>query len=457
MLDAYASAVGVRRLLIDRGGLAGALGVLLYSPALNGVSMSVSAAPPGARIQIDRALDPHLAAIEGPPARQFSPTLESELPAGSTLALDVPDLLAVAPRVLSAGSIGGVGGAIGPLLSRLGAALRAQGVDVAGLESLFSGESAIAISPAPGHPSALVIVSRVRDMAAARTDLAAVEVPLSQLLASDSSSSGVVPAFTARSVDGVTAHQLPLASGLELDYAVFRGLVVISTSLSGIAAVASRTHTLSRDPAYVATLAGRPSEVTSLLFLDLSQLLSLAEQTGLTSGARFDALRADLRRIGADRTGIDERGGRFDRGADTPDPMTTLPDNEYLFTSESVTEGHPDKIADQISDGVLDAVLRDDPFGRVACETLVNTGLVVVSGEITTTTYVDIQDIARSTVERDRLHNAKYGFDCHTCAVINAIDKQSPTSPRASNRPTRRAPIPATTTSSTSRARATRG
>jgi S-adenosylmethionine synthetase len=106
--------------------------------------------------------------------------------------------------------------------------------------------------------------------------------------------------------------------------------------------------------------------------------------------------------------------------------MTTLSDNEYLFTSESVTEGHPDKIADQISDGVLDAVLRDDPVGRVACETLVNTGLVVVSGEITTETYVDIQDIARATIKRIGYTNAEYGFDYNTCAVINAIDKQSP-------------------------------
>jgi S-adenosylmethionine synthetase len=99
--------------------------------------------------------------------------------------------------------------------------------------------------------------------------------------------------------------------------------------------------------------------------------------------------------------------------------------NEHLFTSESVTEGHPDKIADQISDGVLDAVMRDDPGGRVACETLVNTGLVVVSGEITTETYVDIQEIARETIRRIGYVDAEYGFDCHTCAVINAIDKQS--------------------------------
>src|SRR5213080_4270475 len=101
-------------------------------------------------------------------------------------------------------------------------------------------------------------------------------------------------------------------------------------------------------------------------------------------------------------------------------------DNEFLFTSESVTEGHPDKVADQISDGVLDAVMRDDPTGRVACETLVNTGLVVVSGEITTETYVDIPEVARDTVKRIGYTDAEYGFDYHTCAVINAIDKQSP-------------------------------
>ena len=104
----------------------------------------------------------------------------------------------------------------------------------------------------------------------------------------------------------------------------------------------------------------------------------------------------------------------------------TLSDNEFLFTSESVTEGHPDKMADQISDGVLDAVLRDDPYGRVACETLVNTGLVVVSGEISTETYVDVPKIARDTIRRIGYDDASYGFDCDTCAVITAIDEQSP-------------------------------
>ena len=100
--------------------------------------------------------------------------------------------------------------------------------------------------------------------------------------------------------------------------------------------------------------------------------------------------------------------------------------DSYLFTSESVTEGHPDKVADQISDGVLDAVLTDDPTGRVACETLVNTGLVVVSGEISTDTYVDIQDVARETIHKIGYNDADLGFSADSCAVINAIDKQSP-------------------------------
>ncbi len=97
-----------------------------------------------------------------------------------------------------------------------------------------------------------------------------------------------------------------------------------------------------------------------------------------------------------------------------------------LFTSESVTEGHPDKIADQISDAVLDAILTDDPAARVACETLVTTGLACVAGEITTTTYVHIPDIVRATIAEIGYTNADYGFDSKTCAVISTIGRQSP-------------------------------
>jgi S-adenosylmethionine synthetase len=105
--------------------------------------------------------------------------------------------------------------------------------------------------------------------------------------------------------------------------------------------------------------------------------------------------------------------------------MTYL-DNEFLFTSESVTEGHPDKISDQISDTVLDAVLAADPAGRVACETLVNTGLIVISGEISTTADLDFQNLARTTVDEIGYNDAAYGFDCNTCAVMVTVDKQSP-------------------------------
>src|SRR5215217_5933546 len=103
-----------------------------------------------------------------------------------------------------------------------------------------------------------------------------------------------------------------------------------------------------------------------------------------------------------------------------------LSDNEFLFTSESVTGGHPDKMADQISDGVLDAVLEQDPEGRVACETLLNTGLVVVSGEISTKAQLDFQEIARSAIRKIGYDSPEYGFDCHSCAVMIAVDKQSP-------------------------------
>lgn len=100
--------------------------------------------------------------------------------------------------------------------------------------------------------------------------------------------------------------------------------------------------------------------------------------------------------------------------------------DRFLFTSESVTEGHPDKIADQISDAILDACLQQDPFSRVACETLTCTGLVVIAGEITTKAYVDFQSLVRSTVAEIGYTHSEYGFDSNTCAVISTINKQSP-------------------------------
>ena len=96
-----------------------------------------------------------------------------------------------------------------------------------------------------------------------------------------------------------------------------------------------------------------------------------------------------------------------------------------FFTSESVTEGHPDKICDQISDAVLDAIMEKDPMGRVACETVITTGLVMVLGEITTSSYVDIQKVVRETIREIGYTRAKFGFDCDTCGVITSINEQS--------------------------------
>src|SRR6202158_2349977 len=98
----------------------------------------------------------------------------------------------------------------------------------------------------------------------------------------------------------------------------------------------------------------------------------------------------------------------------------------HIFTSESVSEGHPDKMADQISDAVLDAVMKDDPTGRVACEVLVTTGICVVAGEITTTTYVDVPKLAREVIAEIGFTDARMGFDAKTCGVLNTIQSQSP-------------------------------
>jgi S-adenosylmethionine synthetase len=115
-----------------------------------------------------------------------------------------------------------------------------------------------------------------------------------------------------------------------------------------------------------------------------------------------------------------------DQAANGRHRLSELGRREFLFTSESVTEGHPDKLADQVSDAVLDAVLADDPNGRVACEALVTTGLVVVAGEITTETYVDIPRLVRQRIGAIGYDRAKYGFDAETCGVMVALDEQSP-------------------------------
>ena len=304
-LDAYISVAGIRRVLAPQGGLLGALAVLLYQPALSGTTVAVSAASGGLRVRIHGALDPTLVRLSGRGGPSFTPTLASVMPEGTTLLLDVDGLNRVAGRVLTAGAQGGIAGRVGPLLRRLGAALASEGVDVAQVTSIFSGETAGAVSP-PGAQAAggaargpaLLIVARTKHQEATRRLLAGVEAPLARLFPPPSSGAGQVPEFNDVPVAGVTVHQLALASGLALDYAVFRGLVAVSTSLQAIAGVARHARSLADDPAYQAVVGGS-DRVTSLVFLDFNQLLSLAEQTGLARSSRLTALTPDLRKIRA--------------------------------------------------------------------------------------------------------------------------------------------------------------
>jgi hypothetical protein len=305
VLDAYLPAAGIHELLASRTGVAGAIGVLLDRPGLEGAAISLSPTAIGARVQVHSVLGG--AASRGA-GRSFTPTLQSVLPSGSTLMIDVDGLDRAAPELLSAVATAGIAGNVGPLLGRVGSALSTEGVNVRRVVSLFDGETAVAITP--GASPALLIVARVRDQAAARSELAALEGPISTLFEPSGEAGGQVPQLTDRVVGGVTVHQVGLSPGLQLDYAVWDGMVVLSTSLQGIDGVAQRVRGLDGDAAYRATLADRPDQLTSLVFGDFSRLLALGEQTGLTGGARTRELLPDLAKVRA--IGVSSSSGERD-------------------------------------------------------------------------------------------------------------------------------------------------
>jgi hypothetical protein len=294
VISAYASLAGVRRLLSPRGGVVGALGDLLYQPALQGVAVGLVPVAGGARVLIHSALDPVLQRINGT-RESFTPTLQNQLPTGSILMLDVHGLNRLAPALLSAGATAGIAGGIGPLLARLGVALGAEGVNVHQLTALFSGEAAVGIVP-HGQSRTLVVVARVANVASARTQLAQLEIPLAQLFSAPNASK--VPVFNDLTAGGVSIRQLALANGLELDYAVVRGMVVISTSSAGVAAVAEHARSLAADPGYRSVLAPHPSGVTSLIYMSLPDVVALGRSTNLISGAGFRRLAPDLAAAG---------------------------------------------------------------------------------------------------------------------------------------------------------------
>lgn len=295
VLEAYLPAAGVRRLLAAQGGLLGAVAVLLEQPRLVGSAFSLEPAAGGLRVRISSALAPQAGARPSP---SFRPTLDGELPPDTILMLDSRELVAIAPRVLGAIASGGLGATIGPLLSRLGAALRAEGVDVPRLLALLDGESAVAITDSAGHP-ALLVLARTARPGLARALLASLLVPLEQLFAAGPQGGVQTGSLNQSTIDGVSVQELALSPGLQVDWAVRGGLIVLSTSTAAITAVLARGRSLADSPAYRSAAAAVPPPAGSLLYLDLSQLLGLGERTGLTQSAGLHALRADLSQIHA--------------------------------------------------------------------------------------------------------------------------------------------------------------
>ena len=182
-----------------------------------------------------------------------------------------------------------------------------------------------------------------------------------------------------------------------------------------------------------------PDETKGFVYVNVKDLAPMIEGLSALGGSGIPPnVSANLEHVRSflaygSGSGDENRSTRSSRSAELPalrpsQPLASpvMADRSFLFTSESVTEGHPDKIADQVSDTILDAVLADDPRGRVACETLITTGLVVVAGEITTETYVDIPRLVRERIADIGYTRAKYGFDAETCGVIVALDEQSP-------------------------------
>jgi hypothetical protein len=310
VLDVYLPAAGLRRVLEPRGGVIGAIAALVDRPTLEGTTLSMGAVSGGAEVQIHSALSGASAAGRKSRSRPYSfvPTLQSVLPAGSTLMLDVAGLDRAGPQLLRAFATARVAANLAPLLARLGTALTAQGVSTSKIKSIFDGETAVALSPGP-TPS-LLIVARTSNQAATRSQLAQLEAPLTALFPAPATGPGQIPGLADQQVGGVTVHELGLGPGVQIDYTVFNGLVVVSTSLQAIDEVASRSRSLAGDNAYKAVLSDQPGQLSSVLFADFSQLLRLGEQTGLTNGTRMRALLPDLAKVRA--IGLSSTSGESD-------------------------------------------------------------------------------------------------------------------------------------------------
>jgi hypothetical protein len=298
----------MNRLVVPRHGLLGIIGSLVDQPTLQGVAVALAPTGGGVQVGVHTVLDPQVAR---PRPASFTPSFASSVPSGVALYLDATNLNQILPRVLS--TIG-IGAQIPKLLTKLGRALTAEGVNVQqSILSLFQRESAVVIT-SHGATPVVTIIARPRDLGATRTVFAELEGPLARLFAPAGAQAGQAPVFNQVKAGGVVAHQLVLAPGLQFDYALTANKLVLSTSLQGIAEVARHTSSILDKPAYGATLANHPARVTSLLFLDLSQLLRLNEQIGLITGPGFRSLKPDLDRVHA--IGLSSTSGEADSTAE---------------------------------------------------------------------------------------------------------------------------------------------
>ena len=447
-------------LLAPGSGTLSTLSPLIAPGSSRGVAASLSAGDDGLELSIRSALDPEredaspgfFAAFPG-----FDPSLDDDLPARTLAYLGFGAPADTVTALLSQASSQAPGIAAG-FRDLVEGIRRSADLDLErGVLEALGDEAAIALEPPAGGdlaaeaPYGLFAADDV-DEVAARAGLAALGGSLTQR----SRGGGAAPAFGQEDVEGVQTNTVRVSPTVELTYAVFDGLAAIATDPAGVAAMIEGDGGLADQDRYQRATEGFPDQVSLQAYLDLDGLVAIGEAAGLAEDPLYATFAGDFRRLEAlglavssdgrrarhRRSAAGRRRGRHgdvdhqprlrqtDRGRFASNLLRhmteKLGDNEYLFTSESVTEGHPDKVADQISDGVLDAVLADDEAGRVACETLVNTGLVVVSGEISTSTYVDIQEIARETIRKIGYTDADLGFSADSCAVINAIDKQSP-------------------------------
>jgi len=307
----YASAAGVTRLLATQGGALGAGGALLNQPGLRAANIALTPRDNGIALRVHSVIDRKLAPAVSQ-TKPFEPKLGDAVPSGAMAYLDLKGLDRAAGRLLSAGLAGGgTGQQISALLARAKRDLAAKaGVDLKrDVLPLFRGEVAIWLKPAVPAPI-LTIISATSDETATRAAFAKLQAPVAKLLTPAVNSAGQQPVFEERDLGGTKVFALRLGPGIEIDYAVFDGKLVISTSQDGIRAVKDRKDSITGTAAYKTTLGDRPGKITSLVFLDFSQLLRLGERTGLSTSRSYQRLRSDLKRIKA--VGAAASGGEND-------------------------------------------------------------------------------------------------------------------------------------------------